>query len=271
MQIRPWRTTLLAAAAVFPAVVLFAGYLALQLRLGDGAGLWLLVLHAVVFLFLASALAAVLCLLLRRQHLRALARLSEQVTQLRTNPSAHFPPRGASDRVGREEMAPVLAEVRVLADCYRKALAELVHAREEVENLSGNGQSVKSSQLARRPGTSSRQRMVARLAPNLHWLAATPPLLQFLRCTLKDVLARPFADSVHPGDLAAVRRSLSEALRDGEAHNITFRIYVPFDPSLAGAAAAVVAAKAGRPPAVKAHERHLQRGRRRAAAALSLS
>jgi PAS domain S-box-containing protein len=69
--------------------------------------------------------------------------------------------------------------------------------------------------------------MIARLAPNLHWIAGTPPLLQLLSRRLSDLAARSFLEVVHPEDAPALRQSLVEALKDGEGHNITFRVLVP--------------------------------------------
>ena len=69
--------------------------------------------------------------------------------------------------------------------------------------------------------------MVGRLAPNLHWMAATPPLCRFLGVEHNDLVAHSFLDFVHPADAPALRDTLREALKDGEGHNITFRIVAP--------------------------------------------
>jgi PAS domain S-box-containing protein len=71
---------------------------------------------------------------------------------------------------------------------------------------------------------SSRHRMVARLTPNLHWLAATPPLLEFLGRAAKDLISHSFLDVVNPDERPGLKQSLEEALRDGEGHNITFQM-----------------------------------------------
>jgi PAS domain S-box-containing protein len=69
--------------------------------------------------------------------------------------------------------------------------------------------------------------MVARLAPNLHWMAATTPLQQFLGTSINDLVARPFLEIVHAEDADGLRRALQDALKDGEGHNVTFRVLVP--------------------------------------------
>jgi PAS domain S-box-containing protein len=66
--------------------------------------------------------------------------------------------------------------------------------------------------------------MIARLAPTLHWIAATPALQQALGRTLAQLNSRPFLDLVHPDDRNPLSRALQEALKDGEGHNITFRV-----------------------------------------------
>src|SRR5260370_121642 len=71
---------------------------------------------------------------------------------------------------------------------------------------------------------SSRHRMVVRLAPNLNVIAATVPLRQLLGRGPQELLTRSFLELIHPDDVLAVRRALKEALHDGEAHNVTFRI-----------------------------------------------
>jgi PAS domain S-box-containing protein len=80
-------------------------------------------------------------------------------------------------------------------------------------------------------------------------MAATPALQHFLGQPMAELNARSFLDHVHPQDAARLRRIFHAALRDGEAHNVTFRVFAP------GATPAGSAAdKAG--PSIR--ERHLQ-------------
>ena len=72
--------------------------------------------------------------------------------------------------------------------------------------------------------------MVARLAPNLHWIAATPPLLAFLGTTTTHLVARSFLDLVHEDDRTNLHRALQEAVKDGEGHNIVFRVLIAEQP-----------------------------------------
>ncbi len=258
MPSRSWRTTFIVAVGVLAAVLIFNAYLALRL-LAFGSGEAGRLEIGLVFALAAGGLAGAVYLLVWRSYRRVVAQLTEQVAQLRTNPLSHALAARGSTLLDRQELAPVLVEIERLADCYRKALAEVVVAKEEIEKLVGSGlQGIPAHQAALPLTTSSRLRMVARLAPNRHWTAATPPLLKFLSCSLRDVLARPFAECVHPDDDAAVAHSLSEALRDGEAHNTTFRVLVPYSPGLAGAAIAIAAAKANGQPSAQITERYLQ-------------
>ncbi len=72
--------------------------------------------------------------------------------------------------------------------------------------------------------------MIARLAPNLHWIAATTPLQHFIGKPIVDLVARSFLDVVHPEDAPALQASLQESLKDGEGHDITFRVLTPGKP-----------------------------------------
>jgi PAS domain S-box-containing protein len=208
---------------------LLAGHLWL---LGDARSLP----HVLVLTFGAGAAAGLvvqaLAWALRRSQERLLKQIVERLVALRENPSPHVlhPLAGP----GNDELAPVTAQLDLLADCYRRALAEVVRAHETLEELQtaqGRGEP-DNSDRGPAPSThyvvgSSRHRMVARLAPNLHWMAATTPLQQFLSTSINDLVARPFLEFVHPEDADGLRRALQDALKDGEGHNITFRVLIP--------------------------------------------
>src|SRR5262249_15130280 len=67
-------------------------------------------------------------------------------------------------------------------------------------------------------------RLIARLTPNLHWIAATAALQRFLGRQLNELIAHSFLECVHPEDALALGRPFQEALREGEGHDITFRL-----------------------------------------------
>jgi PAS domain S-box-containing protein len=136
--------------------------------------------------------------------------------------------------IEQTDLIGVWNQLEALADCYRAALAEVVEMQGKLDAARislGRG----DSDSGDRPGSGappnlvvgSRHRMVARLAPNLHLIAATVPLRQFLGKTGNELMADPFLEVVHPEDAPALRNELLQALKDGEGHNITFRVLSP--------------------------------------------
>jgi PAS domain S-box-containing protein len=239
----------LLSSVVALAVLLFAGYRLAGSVLpaaGGAAGVfpsWLppLVDVAVVAL-LCAGLALAVRWATRRSFGEALIDLARQVTALRENPS----PRGLSEPAGGEEQAlfrDLQAAIDVLSTCYRQALSELVVVHEAMETMRATQERANAEKgftysfIQRRKagwGGYSR-RMVCRLAPNFHWMAATPALQQYLARGLADLNARSFLETVHPDDREAMRGALEDALKNGEGHNITCRLLIG---PLAGAAAA---------------------------------
>jgi PAS domain S-box-containing protein len=181
-------------------------------------------------LVLASALLA--ARLSRSYYRRLLRQLARQTAALRENPSPNTLTRNLNDR-DWTELAEAIAELEAFSASYRQALADIVQAGEAVERLRGSA-SRSGDSFDPTGSVSSRssygvapQRMIARLAPNLHWMAATQPLQQLLGHSINHLVARSFLDVVHADDVAALRKALTESLKDGEGHNITFRILCP--------------------------------------------
>src|SRR5262249_7548321 len=122
-----------------------------------------------------------------------------------------------------------------LAGAYRSALAEVVATQEKLDRLRlslGKGDANPADLPPAMGPThfvvgSSRHRMVARLAPNLNIIAVTSPLRTFLGRSIRELLARSFLELTHPEDAEAVRAALGDAVKDGEAHNISFRVVLP--------------------------------------------
>jgi chemotaxis family two-component system sensor kinase Cph1 len=241
MGLRLWRRVGAGTAGVAVAVGVFAAYgwwlRPLVLREAAALGLppWTAPLDQILVVgVLAGVAAAVSVWFTRRRYRRWLRRLRERMVALRQNPSPHAL-RGL-DGPAAGELDSVLAELETLAGSYRNALADLVQARASLEELqAAHGLPPGAAPAGRNPRAvathyvvgSSRHRMVARLAPNLHWMAATTPLQEFLGCKVRDLIARPFLEVVHPEDAAFLSQTLQEALKDGEAHNVTFRILLP--------------------------------------------
>jgi PAS domain S-box-containing protein len=216
------------------ATMLFACYLRAREPSALAAGGGRLLESLLVVGCLGAGIALLAAWWSRRTYRVLLARLAEHISGLRQNPAPYA--LHALNRLvsPHPELTPIQEPLKTLTACYRQALTELVQGREALAKLRGEQRHDEDN--AERPAppafthyviASSRQRMVARLTPNLHWMAATPPLLQFLNCTIGDLVARSFLDVVHPDDVAGLERILQEALQDGEAHNVTFRVRSP--------------------------------------------
>jgi PAS domain S-box-containing protein len=167
--------------------------------------------------------------MVHRAHGRNLRIVRESVSALRDNPTPNALHVIEREAAQDSTLRPVVEQLQSLAECHRKALAQIVQSQEKTDRQrdSGTGDLDRHGPAAARyVAGSSRHRMVARLAPNLHWIAATQPLQEFLGCRLKELIARSFLEHVHPHDSAALRQTLQEALKDGEGHNITFRFLV---------------------------------------------
>src|SRR5437667_115233 len=80
----------------------------------------------------------------------------------------------------------------------------------------GAGRAARSPAGSRYGAGTSRQRMVARLAPSMHLTAATPALRYFLGRSHADLVGRPLLEFAHPDDALALGHVLRDALRDGE-------------------------------------------------------
>jgi PAS domain S-box-containing protein len=218
------------------AVVIFAGLLTGQalIAAGQPAGAVAVLIDGLPALLAAAATGGLLALGFqwrgRDRRRRLLAQVERYLAGLREAPG----PNAGVLRGGLSEadLDAVRLAADALAGCYRKALGDVVTVREKLDQLrailgqpDGNSQAVAVTPT--HLVVSSRHRLVARLAPNLNVMAATPPLRQFVGRTPQELLARSFLDVVHPQDVAVVRRALEESLRDGEAHNISFRILLP--------------------------------------------
>jgi PAS domain S-box-containing protein len=66
--------------------------------------------------------------------------------------------------------------------------------------------------------------MIARLTPNLTWLAATPALQKFLGYTIVELNGHSVLEAVNRDDGAALREAFDKALRQGEGHSIETRL-----------------------------------------------
>jgi PAS domain S-box-containing protein len=216
------RTWMASVAGGALAASFFAGYLMLRAQ-GDLASVaedWAQVVAAGVvgaLLTLAGIGAAYL------RYRRRLHQLGMRLNEFRKHPSGQSLLHGFSD--GVDELKPLLVPVDELCAAYRKALADRVaqdQTLESLRDLLGQTDPVRGQRQTVRGGSS--RNMVARLTPNLYWMAATPALQEYLRCKAGEINARPFAEVIHPEDMPTVERGFREALDSGEVHNVGFRL-----------------------------------------------
>jgi PAS domain S-box-containing protein len=207
-------------------------------------------------LLVAAVAGAAVFVAMRRvahRYRTALDRVAASLAAFRRNPSSASP-------VPPEDeawLADLSQQLELLGAGYRQALADLVAQGESLESLHallvrGEGDKGTGKTVVIQRGSGSSRNMVARLTPNLHWLAATPALQEFLGRPMATLNGRPVAAVVHPDDRPGLGRAFSEALDTGEAHNITFRLRCRVTPSDNEGPAALDAA----PTAVR--ERHVQ-------------
>jgi PAS domain S-box-containing protein len=224
------QTALWIALGAGLAALLFAGWAAVRTLWAVQDPAVALGVDAACVALLAAGAATLVAAAVRRRYRRALADVATQVTALRDNPSAHPWHPVTGERWHGLGLTPLLEPVESLAAAYRKALAELIDAQEHLEGMrllyerAGLEKGHSFSFIHRDDGIRTSRRLVARLTPNLHWLAATPALQQLLGYRIADLNARPFPEVVHPDDRPPLLRAFQDALRDGEGHNITFRV-----------------------------------------------
>jgi PAS domain S-box-containing protein len=188
---------------------------------------------SIVVACVCALTSVILVWFLRVQSRRTLRHLGDFIVSLREDPALRklqsFSP----------DWAPVHHELDVLGQCYRRALGNLVtqtHALEALQHEQKQAESALHS-LDGRPDAeqghsvfrlrrwdNNSRNMVARLTPNLHWMAATAALQQFLGYPPGELNGHPFFDMVHATDIAELNRVLQEALDTGEGHNIVFRL-----------------------------------------------
>jgi PAS domain S-box-containing protein len=180
----------------------------------------------------AAGLAALLSAwFVRRTYQKALRDVARQLASLRDNPSH----RGLQEALSRPpswiDLDDLCRTFEDFATGYRQAVDELVATQEMLDKVqalterAGVEKGYSLSFINRPDGISrSSTRLVARLTPTFHWMAATPALQKLLGQSLAELNARPFLDVVHPDDVAGLRQALHDALKDGEGHNITFRV-----------------------------------------------
>ncbi len=249
----PPRAWAWSAASALAGTVLFTVLVALRtgFDLSAVAAAWA---EMVLVAALTGGSALATTSLVTRRHRDAIDHLAGSLAGFRRQPSSAIPV-PVSDR---PLLGDVPQQLEQLGAAYRRALTAVVSQGEVLESLQalllrsdvdkGPGKAVVIQR-----GSGSSRNMVARLTPNLHWLAATPALQQFLGLSVPELNGRPLAEVVHPDDMEGLRRGLREALETGEAHNVTFRVRCRPGPAEGDGPAALDAA-----PPEPLRERHVQ-------------
>jgi PAS domain S-box-containing protein len=155
--------------------------------------------------------------------------LSNQVAALRQHPALY--------RVQAlpAELGELQKQIEGLAHSYRQALNQVVEAQQALAvvrslQVKADAEKGHSHSFIHRGGSNdstTTRRLVARLTPNLYWMAATPALQMFLDSNINDLVARSFLDLIHSEDRASLARTFQEVLKDGEGHNVVFRLCLP--------------------------------------------
>ncbi len=239
MRVRFLRAGVSACLGATVAMLLYGSILGVRLLLRRGTPwaspvplLDLLEETAIVGL-VAAVVAAVSTTFARRYYQHAFGELARHIAGLEKNPAPHALEIKGGVLANSPELKDVCNELERLVVCYRRTLADVVQLQEKLDWLETADSRGVAVQADRSPSAappryvgSSRHRLVARLAPNLHWIAATPPLLQFFNTTNARVVARSFLDVVHPDDATRLCNTLREVLKDGEGHNIIIRVRI---------------------------------------------
>jgi PAS domain S-box-containing protein len=163
--------------------------------------------------------------LIERTYRHELSSLQSLTHQLMRNHAT-----GSLERRARQWHWPSVEElyqqVQAFANSHRAALDQLVALQERIERRQIGPRGLGTHFVV----GSSRHRMVARLALNLHIMAATPPLRAVLGQPASELLGVSMLRFVHTDDHDLFRQAIREAHKDGEAHNVTIRLLTPDRP-----------------------------------------
>jgi PAS domain S-box-containing protein len=229
---RPWLWGLLAAAL---GAELWFGYRFGRRGLHEVNG-WFdaapgLFEEALILGFLVGVIALLIAWTLRRHYRHVLDELGRRLEGQGETPSMNALHSLPEEGPGWVDLQSLVRQLTHITACYRAALGERVaRAAAQTARLAApppegdRSISANPSLPGAAPYANVAERMIARLAPNLHWMAVTPALQRFLGQGLADLNARPFLDVVHDNDHASLAGALQEAMKDGEGHNITFRV-----------------------------------------------
>ncbi len=178
---------------------------------------------------LLAGVAAAAVGLTRRHDRRLLDDLRRRAAAFRDISSPRVPGRPADAEGGG---TPLAGEIEALGLSYRHALDTVVKSQEALARLRGldarqDGEKGHSHSFIHPGGFLRSGRLIARLTPSLHWLSATTSLQRLLGRGLAELNGRSFLESIPAADVPGVVGAAQEALREGEGHDITFRVTLP--------------------------------------------
>jgi PAS domain S-box-containing protein len=174
---------------------------------------------------LAVFLTASAC---RNHYRRLLAALAQRLDAVRNDPYSPAQPFHEE----RDILEP-------LVEAYCRSLGELGQVRAQLSGLQTERVRL-SAQLGQELAPAylivgSRHRLVARLGPNLQFLAISVTMQQFLGYPPAQLGGHSFLDIVHHEDVETLQGALQQAMREGEGHDIPFRILIAPNTSLRSA------------------------------------
>ncbi len=183
----------------------------------DDASLELAMLVAMVVLPVAIAWTHWRARVQYRRLCRNLGKAVEELSQRPTLAASRAILDGGQDATA-EKLTRPLAD---LAERFRQTLVRVAQMQDALEATQG------SSPPTSFPLEHSRAQMVGRLTPNLRWQTATPMLLKLVGRPIERLNGRDFLRFIHADDRERVEKALQETLREGETHNIVFRLLPP--------------------------------------------
>ena len=183
--------------------------------------------QAVIAGLFSAAVCGIVRWGMRRQRQQFFHALGQHLAELQDRPSL-AQTRSCVEMSRGTGVEPVAIPLQGIVECYRQALARVVEMQGTIEGLKEKVLAAeRSPEVPRHPSfpfERSRQQMVGRLTPNFRWQTATPMLQQVIGRPIERINGRPFLRFVHPADRDRVARALDETLKDGESHNIIFRL-----------------------------------------------
>lgn len=131
---------------------------------------------------------------------------------------------------GERELHLLLTELRQASSAHQETQSQIASLQEEVLQFEANGQwydsyaSISTSTNGESAQPRSGQHMIGRLTQELHWQTMTPPLEELFGQSIESLQGKPIFEVVHPADAEQLHSVLSSTFKEGEIHNVQFRV-----------------------------------------------